>query len=83
LTACFSPRISHGAAIAADEGVGNLTRTYQSLSIWQDTLVVLAADNGGHVGSSGNNAPLRGEKSTNFEGNLLRVRVKIMGLIII
>jgi arylsulfatase A-like enzyme len=41
-----------------DEGVGNLTRTYQSLSIWEDTLVVLAADNGGHVGSSGNNAPL-------------------------
>ena len=45
---------------------GNLTHTYEQLSIWQDTLVVLAADNGGHVGSSGNNAPLRGEKSTNF-----------------
>ena len=47
-----------GMMACLDEGVGNLTRTYQSLSIWEDTLVVLAADNGGHVGSSGNNAPL-------------------------
>ena len=47
-----------GMMACLDEGVGNLTQTYESLSIWEDTLVVLAADNGGHVGSSGNNAPL-------------------------
>ena len=47
-----------GMMACLDEGVGNLTQTYQSLSIWEDTLVVLAADNGGHVGASGNNAPL-------------------------
>ena len=34
---------------------------------------MLAADNGGHVGSSGNNAPLRGEKSTNYEGGVRAV----------
>ena len=47
-----------GMMACLDEGVGNLTHTYESLSIWEDTLVVLAADNGGHVGASGNNAPL-------------------------
>lgn len=44
-----------GMMACLDEGIGNLTETYKKLSIWEDTLVVLAADNGGHVGSSGNN----------------------------
>ena len=47
-----------GMMAALDEGIGNLTQTYKELGIWNDTLVVLAADNGGHVGASGNNAPL-------------------------
>ena len=47
-----------------------MTSTYKSLGIWNDTLMVLAADNGGHVGASGNNFPLRGEKSTNYEGGV-------------
>ena len=51
-----------GMMACLDEGIGNLTDTYKALGIWQDTLLVLATDNGGHVGSSGNNAPLRGEK---------------------
>lgn len=32
-----------GMMACLDEGIGNLTETYQSLSIWQDTLTVLAA----------------------------------------
>lgn len=72
VTSINKRRIYCGMMACLDEGVGNLTHTYQSLSIWQDTVVVLAADNGGHVGASGNNAPLRGEKSTNFE---VRARV--------
>ena len=59
-----------GMMAALDEGIGNLTDTYKQLGIWNDTLVVLATDNGGHVGSSANNAPLRGEKSTNYEGGV-------------
>ena len=51
-------------------GIANVTSTYKSLGIWNDTLMVLAADNGGHVGASGNNFPLRGEKSTNYEGGV-------------
>jgi hypothetical protein len=35
-----------GMMAALDEGIGNLTATYKSLGIWDDTLLVLAADNG-------------------------------------
>jgi len=59
-----------GMMMALDEGIGNLTSTYQDLGIWEDTLLLLAADNGGHIGSSGNNWPLRGEKSSNYEGGV-------------
>lgn len=62
-----------GMMACLDEGIANLTATYMRLGIWEDTLVVLAADNGGHVGNSGNNAPLRGEKSTNYEGGVRAV----------
>jgi arylsulfatase B/arylsulfatase I/J len=62
-----------GMMACLDEGIANLTATYERLGIWDDTLVVLAADNGGHVGSSGNNFPLRGEKSTNYEGGVRAV----------
>ena len=44
---------------ALDEGIGNVTATYRELGIWQDTVTVLAADNGGIPEESGNNAPLR------------------------
>jgi arylsulfatase B/arylsulfatase I/J len=50
-----------GMMLALDEGIANVTNTYKSLGIWESTVLVLAADNGGHIGSSGNNAPLRGE----------------------
>ena len=36
--------------------------------MWDDSLVVLASDNGGHKG--GTNYPLRGQKGTNFEGGI-------------
>jgi arylsulfatase A-like enzyme len=56
--------------LALDEGIANVTSTYTSLGIWDSTVLVLAADNGGHIGSSGNNAPLRGDKSSNYEGGV-------------
>jgi len=59
-----------GMMLALDEGIKNVTDTYKSLDIWEDTVLVFAADNGGHVGSSGNNWPLRGEKSSNYEGGV-------------
>ena len=63
-------RVYCGMMLALDEGIGNVTGTYKSLGIWNDTAVVFATDNGGHTGSSGNNWPLRGEKSTNYEGGV-------------
>eukprot|EP00937_MAST-01D_sp_MAST-1D-sp2_P003564 g3564.t1 len=59
-----------GMMAALDEGIGNVTARYKQLGIWNETLVVLSTDNGGHVGASGNNAPLRGEKSTDYEGGV-------------
>ena len=44
-----------GMMLALDEGIANLTSTYKSLGIWSSTVFALAADNGGHIGSSGNN----------------------------
>ena len=48
-----------GMMAALDEGIGNVTSTYEELGIWADTVTVLAADNGGIPEASGNNAPLR------------------------
>lgn len=63
-------RIYCGMMLALDEGIGNVTETYKSLGIWDDTVLVLAADNGGDIGNSASNWPLRGEKWTNYEGGV-------------
>ncbi len=55
---------------AMDDSVGNLTRTYQELGIWNDTLVIMTADNGGQPLEGGNNFPLRGCKATVWEGGV-------------
>eukprot|EP00041_Stephanoeca_diplocostata_P031143 m.963668 g.963668 ORF g.963668 m.963668 type:complete len:731 (+) comp23897_c0_seq6:130-2322(+) len=59
-----------GMVRAVDESVGNITQTYKELGIWNNTLVILSADNGGNVGDGGNNYPLRGNKATTWEGGV-------------
>jgi hypothetical protein len=59
-----------GMVRAMDESVGNITKTYKELGLWDDTLVILSADNGGNVGDGGNNFPLRGNKATTWEGGV-------------
>jgi len=59
-----------GMMLALDEGVNNVTDTYKSLGIWDDTLLVFASDNGGNLRLIGNNWPLRGGKSSNYEGGV-------------
>lgn len=51
-----------------DEGIRNITDTLKSSSLWDNTLIVFTNDNGGQVFAGGNNAPLRGNKASYFEG---------------
>jgi len=49
-----------------DEGVGNITAALKAQGMWDNTLLLFSADNGG-IGK-GNNHPLRGHKHDPWEG---------------
>ena len=53
-----------------DEAVANITATYKALGLWEDTVVIMTADNGGIPADGGNNYPLRGNKATTYEGGV-------------
>ena len=52
----------------SDHYVGALTAMLKSKGMWDNTLIVYSADNGGR--GAGVNYPFRGEKRTNFEGGI-------------
>ncbi|XP_013381197.1 UPF0489 protein C5orf22 homolog [Lingula anatina] len=52
-----------------DEGVANITKALTDSGIMDNTFFLFLSDNGGQYGS-GNNYPLRGAKSTFFEGGM-------------
>merc|ERR1719334_251883 len=59
-----------------DEIVGEVINELVQHNLWDDTLIVFASDNGGHVQlntGAGNNFPLRGGKETDFEGGIRAV----------
>ena len=47
----------NGMAAALDEGVANVTAALHTAGLWEHTLFVFSADNGGEIGSAGNNWP--------------------------
>ena len=55
-----------------DGNFGRLEAALRDAGRWSDTLIVASSDNGGPVDSvrGGNNFPLRGGKSSNFEGGI-------------
>jgi hypothetical protein len=59
-----------GMVRATDESLKNISDTYKSLGIWEQTLTIVSADNGGNVNDGGNNYPLRGNKATTWEGGV-------------
>lgn len=69
----FKPRQDYNAmARALDSGLGNLTAVLQEEGLWNETLLVLSADNGGWLiaGAGSTNYPLRGGKVSDFEGGV-------------
>merc|ERR1719198_2751713 len=62
-------------ASISDEVLGNLTAALKTRGMWNNTLIIMTSDNGGPAGKkssghSGNNYPLRGGKTNNFEGGI-------------
>jgi arylsulfatase A-like enzyme len=56
-----------GMVVGLDEGIKNITEHIKK-SLGENTLVVVASDNGGSTWFGGMNVPLRGAKITPFEG---------------
>uniref|UniRef100_A0A7S3XL37 Sulfatase N-terminal domain-containing protein n=1 Tax=Heterosigma akashiwo TaxID=2829 RepID=A0A7S3XL37_HETAK len=57
-------------AAALDLSVGRLVATLQAEGVWDNTVLIVASDNGGCTHYGGNNWPLRGGKNSLWEGGL-------------
>lgn len=61
-------RTFSGQVTAMDDVIGNLTSFIKQKGLYDDTLFIFTADNGGWTEFHGNNFPLRGGKVTVWEG---------------
>ncbi|PVD32700.1 hypothetical protein C0Q70_08145 [Pomacea canaliculata] len=59
-----------GMVYSADQALGDLRDVLISEGIYNNTIVVLLADNGGPLDGGGSNWPLRGQKSSFWEGGM-------------
>ncbi len=63
-------RIACAQMASVDRGLAAVIAAYKAAGIWEQTLVILTADNGGNTDTGGSNAPLRGAKATMYEGGM-------------
>eukprot|EP00930_Biecheleria_cincta_P055119 TRINITY_DN41481_c0_g1_i1.p1 TRINITY_DN41481_c0_g1~~TRINITY_DN41481_c0_g1_i1.p1 ORF type:complete len:642 (+),score=93.16 TRINITY_DN41481_c0_g1_i1:50-1975(+) len=73
-------RRSYAAMVTwADSAIGQMVDALKAKKMWDNTLMVVSADNGGaqymspigyQLWGSGNNLPLRGAKTSDFEGGI-------------
>ncbi|KAK7488810.1 hypothetical protein BaRGS_00019945 [Batillaria attramentaria] len=63
-----SRKLYCGMVACLDEAVGNITRTLKQAGMMKNLLLIFTTDNGGAVYAGGNNLPLRGAKTTLWEG---------------
>jgi len=71
----------HATVMVMDDVVGNVTNALKRKGMWENTLVIYSADNGGSMNpyeSAANNWPLLGGKYSFFEGGI-RVAAFISG----
>ncbi|XP_076472377.1 arylsulfatase J-like [Babylonia areolata] len=61
-------RTFSGMVTAMDDVIGNVTSYFKARGMYNDTIFVFTADNGGWTQFHGNNYPLRGGKLTIWEG---------------
>ncbi|XP_069103593.1 arylsulfatase J-like [Argopecten irradians] len=57
-----------GMVTAMDDVIGVVTDALKVYGMYEDTLIIFTADNGGWPAANGNNWPLRGSKITIYEG---------------
>lgn len=57
-----------GMVSILDEAIGNITESLKENGLFEDTVIIFSTDNGGIPTGFGNNYPLRGAKTTVFEG---------------
>ena len=56
---------------AVDDAIGRISDALKETGLEQNTILFFLSDNGGHpLANTGRNAPLRGEKSTIYEGGI-------------
>jgi arylsulfatase I/J len=73
--------VEYAFSSVIDEAVGNVTKVLKAKGMWEKTLMVVSADNGGPAFSdqaAASNFPLRGGKYTLWEGGL-RVSAFVTG----
>ncbi|MEM1026765.1 MAG: sulfatase-like hydrolase/transferase [Planctomycetota bacterium] len=64
-------RRTYAAMVASvDDGVGRVLDKLDEHGLAEDTLVVFFSDNGGASNNASNNFPLRGHKSSSYEGGI-------------
>ena len=65
------PRATYAAMVASmDRAIGSVLAALERRGMSEDTIVLFTSDNGGHRMFGADNAPLRGEKATVFEGGI-------------
>jgi len=81
VTATANKKEYYGMIAFLDQAVKNLTDALKTHGMWDNTLLVFSADNGGEHTAAGNNFPLRGGKYTTFEGGSRVVAFSSGGLV--
>ena len=70
-----------GLVSSVDTGIGMVVKALKETNMWKDTLFVFLSDNGGDVTHASSNYPLRGSKSSMYEGGMRSVAFLSGGLI--